>query len=121
MYRSVLSVTPCLLQLKQCWRICYEALVILLVFCALKPLTICRSRRCTTGADLRRIWLETNLDSFTVGTKVINQNINYHVLHEQEYDEIRTIVELTDCKFGLSANGLSRAENDELLRRVCCQ
>ena len=49
---------------------------------------------------------------------MINQNINYHVLHEQEYDKIRTIVELTDCKFGLSANGLSRAANDELLRRV---
>ena len=70
---------------------------------------------------LRRIWLETNLNPFTVETKVINQNINYHVLHEQEYDKIRTIVELTDCKFGLSANGLSRAENDELLRHACCQ
>ena len=26
-----------------------------------------------------------------------------------------------DCKFGLSANGLSSAENDELLRHVFCQ
>ena len=49
---------------------------------------------------------------------MINQNIKYHLLHEQEYDKIRTIVELTDCKFGLSANGLSGAENDELLRHV---
>ena len=64
---------------------------------------------------------KTNLarnHSFTVETKVINQNINYDVLHEQEYDKIRTIVESTDCKFGLSANGLSRAENDELLKHV---
>ena len=81
----------------------------------------CRSTRCTTGANLRRIWLETNLNPFTVEPKVINQKINYHVLHEQEYDKIGIIVEVTDCKFGLSANGLSRAENDELLRHVCCQ
>ena len=49
------------------------------------------------------------------------RNKGDHVLHEQEYDKIRTIVDLTDCKFGISAIGLSRAENDELLRHVCCQ
>ena len=36
-----------------------------------------------------------------------NQPEHKLLLHEQEYDKIRTIVELTDFKFGLSANGLS--------------
>ena len=34
-------------------------------------------RRCTTGVNLRRIWLETNLNPFTVEPRVINRNIKY--------------------------------------------
>ena len=72
---------------------------------------ICQNINTTTGANLRRIWNETNINPITM----YKQTISYHKLPLNECYKINMIKELTDSKFGICNTILDSTQIDDML------
>ena len=74
----------------------------------------------TTGANLRRIWLETDVNPFINNVTCVLNNIKYHKLPAEEAYKIVSIKELTDFKFDLCDSNLSLEEINFMLKDLYC-
>ena len=77
---------------------------------------LCQNINTTTGANLRRIWNETNINPITM----YKQTISYHNLPINECYKIHMIKELTDSKFGICDTILDSTQRDDMLYYLCC-
>ena len=76
----------------------------------------CQNVNTTTGAKLRRIRNETNMNPFIM----YKQTMNYHRLPLNEYYKINMIKELIDVKFGIYSSILDSTQIDDVLQHLCC-
>ena len=80
---------------------------------------ICQNVNTVTGANLRRIWNETNINPITLYKKIIPL-LSYHKLPENEHFKINIIKELTDAKFGIAHTILDYTQIEAMLQDICC-
>ena len=61
---------------------------------------ICFNTCTTTGANLRKIWLETGVNPHISSCKLVTTKLGYHTMPSHEKFKIDIIKELIDVKFG---------------------
>ena len=81
---------------------------------------VCLNTGTTTGANLRRIWLETGVSPFQSTCEKVVANLFYHKTHHHEMFKIDVIKELTDVKYGICQNNLDREQTKDIIYDLCC-